>query len=56
MLDPGEAIGKRYAVRAHPTSVLVDPHGVVRWVRAGYLEGDEKEMEAAIVEALRAQP
>ena len=54
VLDPGEAIGKLYGVRAHPTSVLVGPDGVVRWVRAGYLEGDEKDLEAAIVQALTA--
>jgi peroxiredoxin len=52
VLDPGEAIGKRYAVAAHPTSVLVGPDGIVRWVRAGYLDGDEKELEAAVVRAL----
>jgi hypothetical protein len=34
--------------------VLVGPDGVVRWVRAGYLDGDEKELEAAIVAALDA--
>jgi peroxiredoxin len=56
VLDPGEVIGKRYRVAAHPTSVLVDPHGDVVWVRAGYLEGDEKEMEAAIVAALGKKP
>lgn len=54
VLDPGEAIGKRYGVMAHPTSVLIDPQGVVLWVRAGYLQGDEKELEAAIVAALES--
>jgi peroxiredoxin len=54
VLDPGEVIGAEYGVRAHPTSVLVDPDGNVRWVRAGYLAGDEKEMEAAIVAALQS--
>jgi peroxiredoxin len=53
VLDPGEVIGAQYGVRAHPTSVLVDPDGNVRWVRAGYLDGDEKEMEAAIAAALQ---
>jgi peroxiredoxin len=52
VLDPKEKIGAQYGVRAHPTSVLVDPGGTLLWSRAGYLKGDEKDLEAAIVRAL----
>jgi peroxiredoxin len=55
LLDPGERIGKQYRLEAHPTTVLIDRQGVVRRVETGFLLGDEKEIEAALVPLLGAR-
>jgi len=52
LLDPGARIGSLYAIVAHPTSVLVDARGIVRYVNVGYLKGEEREIEQAILRAL----
>lgn len=56
LLDPGEKIGKRYRLEAHPTTVLIDRRGIVRRVNTGYLKGEEKEIEAAIRRLLASAP
>ena len=48
VLDPGEKVGQRYLLEGHPTSVLVDPKGVVRAVHTGYVKGDEAVLEQEI--------
>ena len=52
LLDPGARIGSLYAIVAHPTSVVVDARGIVRYVNVGYLRGEEKEIEQAVLQAL----
>jgi len=52
VLDPGARIGALYAIEAHPTSLVVDARGVVRYVNVGYLKGEENEIEHAVREAL----
>ena len=52
VLDPGASIGALYAIEAHPTSLVLDARGVVRYVNVGYLKGEEKGIERAIKEAL----
>ena len=52
LLDPGARIGSLYAIAAHPTSVLVDARGIVRYVNVGYLRGEETDIEQAILRAL----
>lgn len=54
LLDPGARIGGLYRIEAHPTSVVIDARGILRFVNAGYLRGDEKEIERAVREALAA--
>jgi peroxiredoxin len=56
VLDPGDQIGKRYQLEAHPTTVLIDRRGFVRVVRSGYLKGEEKEIEAAVRRLLAEKP
>ena len=53
LLDPGARVGSLYAIVAHPTSVLIDARGIVRYVNVGYLRGEEKDIEQAILQALR---
>ena len=48
VLDPHERVGKRYQLEGHPTAVLIDRRGVVRFVHSGFLKGDEVILEAAI--------
>ena len=48
VLDPDGAIGARYRLEAHPTSVHLDARGIVRYENLGFLAGEEKEIEAAI--------
>jgi peroxiredoxin len=54
LLDPGARIAQLYALEAHPTTVILDARGRVRYVNAGYLRGEEKEIERAVREALAA--
>jgi peroxiredoxin len=54
LLDPGARIGQLYALEAHPTTVILDARGRVRYVNVGYLRGKEKEIERAVQEALAA--
>ena len=56
LLDPGAQIGALYGIEAHPTSVVIDARGIVRFVNSGYLRGEEKEIERAVVEALGEAP
>lgn len=56
LLDPGARIGALYGIEAHPTSVVIDAHGIVRFVNSGYLRGEEKEIERALREALGEKP
>ncbi len=48
VLDLDGAIGARYRLEAHPTSVLIDARGIMRYENLGFLRGEEKEIEAAI--------
>ena len=52
LLDPGARIGGLYRIEAHPTSVVIDARGMVRFVNSGYLRGEEREIERAVREAL----
>ena len=52
LVDPGERIGKKYQLEAHPTTVLIDRQGVVRFVGTGFIIGDEKELEKKLVPLL----
>ena len=54
LLDPGARIADLYALEAHPTTVVIDARGRVRFVNAGYLKGEEKEIERAVLQALGA--
>lgn len=48
VLDPKERVGGRYQLEGHPTGVLIDRRGIVRFVHSGFLKGDEKLLEQAI--------
>jgi len=55
-VDLKEAIGKRYGLLAHPTTVLIDRVGKVIKAETGFVRGDEKSMEAAFLPLLSAAP
>jgi cytochrome c biogenesis protein CcmG, thiol:disulfide interchange protein DsbE len=50
--DPAGVTPKQFAVKAMPTSYLIDGDGRVVYVHAGFRESDQKSIEAAIVAAL----
>lgn len=50
--DPAGQTPKQFAVKAMPTSYLVDGDGRIVYVHAGFRESDQKSIEAAIVAAL----
>jgi hypothetical protein len=54
-MDPGEALASRFGIEAHPTSVVVDARGVVRYVNSGYLKGEEKTIAQEVRKALAAR-
>ena len=52
VLDPGERLGALYRIEAHPTTFVIDARGTITFVNDGYLKGDEKRIEAAVLQAL----
>jgi peroxiredoxin len=48
LMDRGMKVAGRYQLEAHPTGVLIDRKGVVRYVHSGFLIGEEKQIEASI--------
>ena len=46
--DKGHAIADRWKVATMPSSYVVDATGTVRYVHAGYHEGDEAEIEKEV--------
>lgn len=54
--DPTGDSAKRYAVKAMPTSLLIDRSGRVSYVHAGFRDADRAELEAKINDALNKGP
>ena len=54
VLDPGERLGALSRIEAHPTTFVIDARGTITFVNDGYLKGDEKRIEAAVLQALDA--
>jgi peroxiredoxin len=48
VIDRGMKVAARYQLEAHPTGVLIDRTGVVRYVHSGFLMGEEKQIETAM--------
>ena len=51
-LDSQQKFFGQFNSEALPFSLLVSPEGKILWEHSGYIPGDEKEIEAVIVEAL----
>lgn len=56
LFDPGARIASLYALEAHPTSIVIDARGIVRYTNVGFLRGEEKEIERAVLEAQEHRP
>lgn len=54
--DPKGEAPKRFAIKAMPSSVLIDPQGQVRWVHKGFRPDEAAALEARIASALEAKP
>jgi len=52
VLDPDQAVTKLYGVGGHPTNVLVDRKGKVRYFRTGFSKDDQSMLDAAVKAAL----
>jgi peroxiredoxin len=48
VMDPQQRVGKKYGVVAHPTTLILDRAGVIRFTHTGFLKGDEKVLEEAV--------
>jgi thiol-disulfide isomerase/thioredoxin len=46
--DEGKAVAPRYRLKGMPTLFIVDQQGVIRFVKEGYLAGDEQDIERAV--------
>jgi peroxiredoxin len=55
LMDEQGKFGKDYLVRGIPTSVVVGRDGTIKKVFVGFSEGGEKEIRAAIEEALKEE-
>ena len=51
-LDTEQKFFGKFNTEALPFSILVSPDGEILWEHSGYIPGDEKEMEAVIVNVL----
>ncbi|MEY3014814.1 MAG: hypothetical protein RIT45_3549 [Pseudomonadota bacterium] len=54
--DAGGKFAERWEPPKMPTAYLVGKDGKITWVHAGFAEGDEAKVEAAIVRALGPSP
>ena len=46
--DEGQGVAKSYQPPTMPTSFVVDKNGVVRFVHAGFTDGDEAQIRAEV--------
>jgi peroxiredoxin len=46
--DEGQAVSKQYQPPTMPTSYVIDGDGIVRFVHAGFHEGDEAKIESTV--------
>jgi thiol-disulfide isomerase/thioredoxin len=53
LLDPAGAVAEKYDLATMPTSVVVDPQGLVKHINSGFVPGDEKKLQAQIDALLR---
>jgi len=51
-LDTEQKFFGKFNTEALPFSILVSPDGEILWEHSGYIPGDEKELEAVIVNVL----
>ena len=54
--DPKGELPQRYAVKAMPTSVVIDRKGQVVWTHAGFRSSDAKSIEAKLKDILQGAP
>jgi hypothetical protein len=50
--DQGHAIAQRWNVSTMPSSFILDDKGTVRFVHAGYHDGDETQIEKEVTELI----
>jgi thiol-disulfide isomerase/thioredoxin len=50
--DAGKSMARSYRLKGMPTLFIVDASGIVRFVKAGYLAGDELDIEKALASLL----
>ncbi|HEX9294533.1 MAG TPA: TlpA disulfide reductase family protein [Polyangiaceae bacterium] len=51
--DEGNVISRRYKLDKMPTSYVIDQKGIVRFVHAGYAEGEDRKIAGEVGELLR---
>jgi thiol-disulfide isomerase/thioredoxin len=54
--DQGKSVAPRYRLKGMPTLFIVDQQGIVRFVKEGYLAGDEHDIERAVESLLAPAP
>ncbi|HKK71430.1 MAG TPA: TlpA disulfide reductase family protein [Candidatus Krumholzibacteria bacterium] len=50
--DPDRAGGEALGVRVLPTTFLIAPDGTIAWRHQGYADGDERDLEDAVLRVL----
>ncbi|HKA91881.1 MAG TPA: TlpA disulfide reductase family protein [Haliangiales bacterium] len=53
LLDPAGKVAAAYDVPTMPSSYVVDGHGIIKHVQAGYKSGDEETIEDKIRELMK---
>ena len=56
VMDSTGKIFEKYGLSAHPSTVIIDARGIVRYVYEGYVKGDDREIEAALQPLLKSAP
>lgn len=46
--DEGQVVTRQYGPDKMPTSFMLDPNGIIRYVHSGFRSGDEEEIETEV--------
>lgn len=55
VVDRTRSVARKFGIAVHPTTIIVDRKGVVRYVHSGFLKGDEVTLENSVKALLEGE-